>query len=275
MTGVADVEGGSWIDAAGVRTHYHDAGEGSPVILLHGSGPGVSAWANWGGVLPSLAGRHRAIAIDLAGFGGSDKPLDVTYGVALWAGQVREVLARLEIERASFVGNSMGGRVALQIALDAPGTVDRLVLMGAAGLLARPTPALSAIRDYAPSRQAMRELLAGCFVHDPSLVSEEVVETRFRASEAPGAHEAYRRMFDAAGSADDMLLSDAELGSVTCPTLVVHGREDKVVPVANGLRMAELIPGADLLVLGRCGHWTQVERATAFTAAVLDFLSRS
>ncbi|GAA5174313.1 alpha/beta fold hydrolase [Pseudonocardia eucalypti] len=263
----------STIDARGIRTHYHEAGTGRPVLLLHGSGPGVSAWANWRLNLSALAERFRVVAPDLVGFGDTERPAGVYYSLDTWVDQVVALMDALEMPRASLVGNSLGGRIGLRLAELHPERVDRMVLMGAPGVGMTPTEGLRALRAYQPSEENMRRLLLDCFAVDKSIITDELVRTRYEASVAPGAFEAYREMFfspEHAGS--ELGITEDQVRAVGHRTLLVHGREDKVVPVEVAWNMVRLLPDADLAVFARCGHWTQIERAGDFNKLVADFL---
>ena len=125
---------GRTIDAAGISTHYHEAGSGPPVLLLHGSGPGVSAWANWRLTIPALARNYRVIAPDLVGFGCTERPGDIRYSLQTWSNHVWSFLDALGIGQTSLVGNSLGGRIGLDMAAQHPDQLHRMVLMGAPGV---------------------------------------------------------------------------------------------------------------------------------------------
>jgi len=181
-----------------------------------------------------------------------------------------------EIDRVAVVGNSLGGRIALQMATDHPDRISRMVLMGAPGVGMVPTDGLKALRAYQPSREAMRDLLRNYFAVDPELITDELVETRYAASIADGAHETYRAMFfDPKHAGSQLGITEDEVRAIATPTLLVHGREDKVVPLSVSITMLDLLPNADLHVFSRCGHWTQIERGAEFSALVSDFLSRN
>jgi pimeloyl-ACP methyl ester carboxylesterase len=265
---------GGYLIAAGIETHYHQAGSGKPIVLLHGAGPGVSAWSNWRLVMPAFAQRFWVAAPDIVGFGATARPADVVYGVATWTAHVIGFLDALGIERAALVGNSMGGRVALELARQHPDRVTKLVLMGSGGIKRpQPTEGLRRLRGYEPSLANMRELVRDYFLYDPDFLPEDAIEARYDASIAPGTQEAFRAMFhDPRHAASDMSMDQDEIAKVSARTLIIHGREDKIVPMANSLRLLELIDDARLHVFGRCGHWTQVEQATEFTAVVAGFL---
>jgi pimeloyl-ACP methyl ester carboxylesterase len=265
---------GKTIDAGGIATHYHDAGAGDPVLLLHGSGPGVSAWANWQHNIPALAQRYRVIAPDIVGFGYTERPADVHYSLDTWAGHIWAFLDALGIEQTSLVGNSLGGRIGLAMAGQHPQRLGKMVLMGAPGVGMTLTPGLKALREYQPSLENMRSMLVDCFAVDPAIITDDLVRDRYEASVAPGAFEAYRDMFFSDRHAGGELgITEEQVRAVPTRTLLLHGREDQVVPVEVAWNMLRLLPDADLAVFARCGHWTQIERADDFNRLVGGFLA--
>jgi len=275
VTMTVALETGQYVDAKGTSTHYHDAGSGQPVLFLHGSGPGVSAWANWRHALPDLSRSFRVVAPDLVGFGHTERPADVRYSLRSWTDHVWAFLDALGLEQVSVVGNSLGGRIAMQMAEDAPERLDRLVLMGAPGVGMTLTEGLKALRGYEPSLDAMRSLLTEYFAADKTMITEDLVRIRYEASAAPGAHEAYRQMFfDPEHGGNDLAITEEQVRAIAAPTLLVHGREDQIVPAEVAWRMVNLLPDADLHLFARCGHWTQIERADEFNRVVRDFLDR-
>jgi pimeloyl-ACP methyl ester carboxylesterase len=273
MTAATDLGTGTFVTAGGIATHYHDAGQGDPVVLLHGSGPGVSAWANWQHTIPALAQTMRVLAFDLVGYGATERPGDIRYSLRSWTDHVWAFLDALGLDRVSVIGNSLGGRLALQMAEDDPGRLRRMVLMGSPGVGMTVTEGLKALRGYEPSPENMRALLTGYFAVDKSIITDDLVRIRYEASAAPGAHEAYRLMyFDPRHDGSNLGITEEQARAVTVPALLVHGREDKVVPPEVSWTMLGLLPDADLHVFARCGHWTQIERADEFNALVADFL---
>jgi 2-hydroxy-6-oxo-octa-2,4-dienoate hydrolase len=276
MTTSSRPEIGSDVLAAGIRTNYLEAGTGSPVVLVHGSGPGVSAYANWRLTMPALATDHRVLAPDMVGFGFTERPRDVVYDMDTWVGQLLGFLDAHGLERVHLVGNSFGGGVALRLASSHPERVDRLVLMGSVGVPFDITEGLDAVWGYEPSEQAMRGLL-DVFAWSRELVTDELARVRYAASVEPGVQEAFAAMFPAPRQrwVDAMVTPDDRLAALPHRTLVVHGREDRVIPLANALHLLEVIPRAELHVFGECGHWTQIEHAAAFADLVSRFLART
>ncbi len=263
------------IDAGGIATHYLRAGSGDPVIMLHGSGPGVSATANWQYNIPALAEQFLVLAPDIVGFGDTERPADVVYSLRTWTDHVWAFLDANGIGAASIVGNSLGGRIALQMATDEPDRITKMVLMGSPGVGMTLTEGLAALRSYRPSPDAMRDMLRSYFAVNPALITDDLVDIRYEASVANGAFEAYSAMFnDPRHKGSELGITEAEVREITTPTLLIHGREDKVVPLAVSITMLGLLPNADLHVFSACGHWTQIERADEFSALVASFLGR-
>ena len=273
---ITSQEIGKSIVAAGTKTNYHDMGSGSPVVLIHGSGPGVSAWANWRLAIPELAKGRRVLALDMAGFGYSESFENGAYSMDAWVRQAIGFLDALNIKQADLVGNSFGGAISLALAIRQPQRVRRLVLMGAAGLKFELTPALDAVWGYTPSVENMSDIM-GTFAYDTSLLTDSLARMRYEASARPGVQEAYSAMFPAPRQrwVDTLSSSEDQIAALTHQTLVIHGREDRVLPLATSLRLAELIPRAQLHVFGQCGHWTQIEHAGRFHRLVGDFLAEA
>jgi len=264
------------IVAAGIRTNYHDVGQGFPVLMIHGSGPGVSAWANWRLTIPVLSQKSRVIAPDMVGFGFSDRPSDIQYNMDTWVKQAVGLLDALKIEKADLIGNSFGGGLALALACRHPERVRRLVLMGSVGVPFVITPGLDAVWGYQPSIDTMRQLL-DIFAYDRKLVNDDLAKLRYEASIQPGFQESFSAMFPAPRQrwVDAMCSPEQAIRQLPHPTLVIHGRDDKVIPLSNALTLAQWIPDSQLHVYGQCGHWTQIEHAQRFSTLVSDFLNEA
>ena len=264
------------LEAAGIVTNVHDSevdpGGGS-VLLIHGSGPGVSAWANWRLTIPSLSQRFRVIAPDVVGFGYTERTAPV-YDLPTWTGHMLGVLDALGIERAHVVGNSFGGSLALALAIHHPERVHRLGLMGAVGVPFEITPGLDAVWGYEPSVESMRRLLE-IFTYAANPQVDELAELRYRASIQPGFQESFAAMFPAPRqqALDAISHRREDIARITSPTLIFHGREDQVIPLSVSWELLELIPDAQLHVFGQCGHWTQIEHADEFNRMLGDFLA--
>jgi len=275
MTETERPEIGSTVIANGIKTNYLEDGKGTPVVFVHGSGPGVTAYANWRLVMPGLAPHYRTLAPDMVGFGYTDRPAGVTYNVQTWADQTIGFMDALDIQTASVVGNSFGGGIALRMATQHPERIDKLVLMGSMGVSFPITDGLDRVWGYQPSVQNMKAML-GIFAYSPELRDDdELARVRYEASIQPGFQEAFSSMFPAPrqSSVEAMTTPDEELRKISKETLIVHGRDDKVIPLENSYRLLQLIDRSQLHVFGRCGHWTQIERADDFVRLVDDFLS--
>lgn len=254
-------------------TNVHDVGAGEAVLLIHGSGPGVTAWANWRLTLPALADKARVLAPDMVGFGYTESPAGIVYRPETWIRQISDILDAKEIDSVSVVGNSFGGAIALAFAKAHPNRVRRLVLMGAVGVSFPITPGLEKVWGYQPSPAAMKELLS-IFVYGQSMATDDLAEIRYRASIRADVQERFASLFPAPRQrwVDALALDSDSLRGITHKTLVVHGVDDKVIPFATSERLASLLPNAQLVPFERCGHWVQIEHATAFNALVTDFL---
>lgn len=268
-------EVGETVLAAGIPTNLHDSGTDpghGVVLLIHGSGPGVSAWANWRLTIPALAPHFRVIAPDVVGFGFTERLVD-SYDLDTWTSHVIGVLDALGIDRAHVVGNSFGGSLALSLAIRHPERVRRLGLMGAVGLDFPITPGLDAVWGYEPSVEAMAALLR-IFTATPAPGLEDLARLRYEASIRPGVQEAYAQMFPAPRQrwVEALAHPEEDVARITAPTMIFHGREDRVIPLATSLRLFELIPQSQLHLFGECGHWTQIEHANEFNRLLRDFL---
>ena len=262
--------------AAGIRTNYHDVGTGHPVLLIHGSGPGVSAWANWRLVMPELAKASRVIAPDMVGFGFTERPLHQRYDMDAWVQQAVGLLDALGIEQTDLVGNSFGGALALALSIRHPQRVRRLVLMGSVGVPFDITPGLDAVWGYTPSFENMRRIM-DYFAWDRRLVNDELAELRYQASIRPGFQESFAAMFPAPRQrwVDAMTSPEASIRALPHQTLIVHGRDDQVIPLSTSLTLSQWIQRSQLHVFGQCGHWTQIEHAGRFARLVGDFLAEA
>lgn len=259
----------------GFDTAYLEAGQGRPLLLVHGSGPGVSGRVNWQGTMGSeLAGSHRMLAPDVVGFGETRGPADLPLDHESRVAHLISFLDAVGLEQVDLVGNSMGGALALAIAHRRPERVRRMVLMGTVGISFPITRGLDQVWGYEPSLANMEELVR-LFAYDESLMTPELVRARYEASVVPGVQERYAAAFAAPRQRhlDAMALTEDQLRSIQTPTLLVHGANDRIIPVgATSQRLVHILPHADLVVFGRCGHWTQIERASDFRREVQAFV---
>jgi pimeloyl-ACP methyl ester carboxylesterase len=273
MTTTERPEIGQSAEANGIRTNYLEAGSGDEtVLLIHGSGPGVTSYANWRLVIPALAENFHVVAPDMVGFGYSDRPEGIEYGLETWANQTVGLMDTLGIQKAHLVGNSFGGAIALRIASQHPERVGKLVLMGSMGVHFEITEGLDRVWGYEASFENMRRVL-DVFAYSRELVNDELAKVRYEGSIQPGFQEAFSSMFPAPRQrwVEAMTTPEEQIRALPHPTLIVHGREDKVIPVSNSYKLEELIENADLSVYSKCGHWSMIERTDDFNRQVRDF----
>jgi 2-hydroxymuconate-semialdehyde hydrolase len=269
----ASPEIGSALRAGRLNTNYHDVGSGSAVLLIHGSGPGVSAWANWRLVLPRLKDRARALAPDMAGFGYTEVHGELSFDIDLWLEQLRSLLDTLGIQRVSIIGNSFGGGIALHFAARYPHRVEKIVLMGSVGARFPLTHGLDRVWGYQPSRDHMRELI-GIFAYNKAIVTDDLVELRYQASIRADVQDRFSRLFPAPRQRwiDALALDESTLAALVQPVLLIHGREDQVIPLHASQALKEMLPNARLAVIEQCGHWVQIEHTDEFLREIVGFL---
>ena len=263
---------GEIVDINGIETNIHITDDGNPLLLIHGSGPGVSAYANWRKVLPELSQNFQILAPDMIGFGYSSK-LDKPFELSDFINHLVAILDHFQIDKTDLIGNSFGGALALQLANQHPERVKKLILMGSAGSKFSLTEGLNSVWGYQPSIGNMRRLL-DIFAYDRNLVTDELAELRYKASIREGVQEAFSSMFPEPRQqwVDAMSLSDEELSRIDCPVLLVHGLEDKVIPVSSSEYLQRKLPNAELVLFNRCGHWVQIEKTEEFIKKVKSFL---
>jgi pimeloyl-ACP methyl ester carboxylesterase len=264
---------GKDVDANGTRTNYLESGSGDEhVVLVHGSGPGVTSYANWRLVLPVLGEDFHCVAPDMVGFGYSERPENPTYSVQTWADQTLGVMDALGIGRAHMIGNSFGGAIALRLATQHPERVDKLVLMGSMGVDFPITEGLDAVWGYDGTLDGMRSVM-GYFAYDKELTGAELAQVRYEGATQPGFQESFSSMFPEPRQrwVEAMSTPEKEISALPHRALVLHGREDQVIPLSNSYKLLELLDNADLGVFSHCGHWSMIERTDDFNRLVRDF----
>jgi len=264
----------------GINTRFWSMGEaGTSVILIHGIGGYVEMWEN---NIESLSQKHRVYALDLPGFGRSDKP-NIPYSFPFISKFVLDFMEALEIERASLIGNSMGGGISLQVAIQFPDKVDKLVLVNSAGLGKELTimfrlaslPLIGWLLSR-PSRKGVRKILHEC-VYDKSLITDDFAERGYQIAALPGAHKAFlialRSSVTLGGLTEEVLnIFLDKLHTIQAPTLVIWGRQDRILPVSHAHVAEEKIPHSEIHIFDRCGHLPQIEHPEEFNTLVLNFL---
>ncbi|MFM0555284.1 alpha/beta fold hydrolase [Paraburkholderia sediminicola] len=264
------------------RIHYQVRGIGPDVILLHGGGPGATGASNYSRNIEALARHFRCWVIDFPGWGQSSKNLQEFGGLGPFHNGGRAVMAFMDavgIECAHLIGNSFGGSSALCAAMDQPERFDRLVLMGPAGGMVPgatgPTDGIKQLLTYylgeGPSVDKLRQFL-GNLVYDTSVLTPELVQARFDASNDPEIRANPPLTPPPGGPGKETFISlDSRLATLEHRALFIWGLQDKVNPVA-GMELFTKIPDADFVLLAKCGHWAQWEHAERFNALVTQFL---
>lgn len=272
------------IQVDGKEIFVAEKGAGTPVVLLHGGGPGASGLSNYSRNIDTLAEQFRVIVPDMPGYGRSCKGVDGSDPFGYLADHMRGMLDALGVDRAHLVGNSYGGACALRLALDTPHRVDRLVLMGPGGVgttRGLPTDGLKSLLAYyggdGPSIDKLRTFIRTYLVYDGGAVPESLIETRYRASIDPevvanpplqrpaGLRTLWRMDFT----------RDRRLRDLSTPTLVIWGRDDKVNKPSGAAMLGDRMPNADVLITANTGHWVQWERADLFNAVTAAFLKEN
>lgn len=262
-----------------LQVHYNDLGEGAEtVVMLHGSGPGASGWANFNRNLePLLAAGYRVVLLDCPGWSKSDPIVCRGSRSDLNATALKGLLDVLGLERVHILGNSMGGHSAVAFALSYPQRVGKLVLMGggtggASPFVPMPTEGIKLINALyrEPTIDNLKKMM-NVFVYDPSDLTEALFQTRLDNMLSRRDH---LDNFVASLAANPKQFPDfgARLGEIKARTLVVWGRNDRFVPMDVGLRLIAGIADSELHVFNNCGHWAQWEHADTFNRLVLDFL---
>ncbi len=263
---------------------YYDAGEGTPLLFLHGSGPGVTGWRNFRGILPTFVEHFRCLILEFPGFGVSDDfgghPMITAQGT------VPPFLDQLGLDQVHIVGNSMGGGVGVNFAINHPDRIGRLVTIGGIGtniFSPGPSEGIRLLQEFTenPTRERLVDWL-NSMVYDQSLITDALIEERWQLATDPETLAAARRMYGkkafaammAAMKAADVPMPWALMHKVQAPTLLTWGRDDRVSPLDMSLIPMRTIPNAELHVFPNCGHWAMIEAKEAFESAVLSFLTR-
>ncbi|KAB8187723.1 alpha/beta fold hydrolase [Microbispora catharanthi] len=263
---------------------YHEAGQGPPLLLLHGSGPGVTGWRNYRGNLATFAEHFRCLVLEFPGFGVSDPTGQ--HPMAAANGAVIRFLDGLGLQQVDVIGNSMGGIVGTQVALAHPDRIRRLVTIGGMGRnIFSPSPGegIKLLMEFTeePTRERLIQWLHS-MVYDPALVTEELIEERWAPATEPETLAAARRMYGKAAFAAGQKAaakSDAPpywamLHKLKARTLITWGRDDRVSPVDMALLPMRTIPDVEVHVFPNCGHWVMIEQKAAWESVVLAFLTR-
>ena len=254
--------------------HYNECGSGHPLVLVHGGGPGASGWSNYNPNIPYLSQFFRVIAVDLPGWGRSQP---VAYENRDNSGALAELLDTLGIKRAAVVGNSMGGASVIRLAYERPDLVSHLITMGSpsgvpgmfepAGL----TEGVKVLERayFEPSLETIRAL-TNIMTFDTSNVTDELIKERLNNTLAQKAH--VDNWIGGHGKGPMVRLNQDMIPTIKAPTLLMHGRDDRVTHFTHAIRLAGMIRDSRVLIVNRCGHWLQLEHAKEFNSMVHRFL---
>ncbi|HEX2016783.1 MAG TPA: alpha/beta fold hydrolase [Solirubrobacteraceae bacterium] len=269
-----------WLTVHGRRVNLIELGQGPPVVFVHGL---AGSWQNWLEQLPAFAEHHRVIAMDLPGFGHSEMPAE-KISISGYARTLDALCDQLDVDAAAFVGNSMGGFTGAELAISFPERVERLVLVAAAGLtiehqrserglalLRRAENVLAFYTGWVASRSEnvarrprLRRATLALVARHPERLPGPLAAEQIRGSGTPG-------FIDALDALTDYPIR-ARLGEIACPTLIVWGTHDRLVPVRDASEFERLIPNARKVVFDDTGHVPMLERPAAFNRALQDFL---
>ncbi len=257
----------------GHRIHYLDEGEGPVVVFLHGSGSGASGHSNFKGNYKWLAEQgFRVIVPDHIGYGYSDKPDDVQYHINFFAECIFQTLAIAGVGKYAIIGNSLGGAIALRMALDAPDAVTHLILMAPGGIEEQPAyftmPGMQMMKEVFTSAEPvtperMKAFFAEAFVVDPSIIDDQLVQERWESMQTQNAQ-----------VIQTMVVPNMEddLHKLQCPVLGFWGMNENMMPETGIMKLAKKCPDVQMVLLSNCGHWVMLEHRDTFNRMTRDFL---
>jgi 2-hydroxy-6-oxo-6-(2'-aminophenyl)hexa-2,4-dienoate hydrolase len=262
-----------FIDVNGISTHYYEAGAGEALLLLHGGGAGADAYGNWRGCLSEFAQHFHVFAIDMIGFGFTDKPDPNVYEYSQSARveHIIELIKVLGLKKVNLIGNSMGGLTSMGVAIERAELVSKLILMGSAGVKAPLSDELKSIMNYDYTPVGMEKIVRG--LTNPNFkVDPEIVEYRHQLSIQSDARAAYDAVMGWIREQGALFCEEEYMHRVSQPTLVVNGKLDKVVQLDCAYKILELIENSTGYILPDCGHWAMIEHPMKFSRAAISFL---
>jgi 2-hydroxy-6-oxo-6-(2'-aminophenyl)hexa-2,4-dienoate hydrolase len=263
----------SYLDAAGIRTHYLEAGKGQPLVLVHGGGPGADGYGNWYSCLPIFSRGFRALAVDMLGFGHTDKPDPASFVYSQDA-RTKHMIAFIEALGAgpvTLIGNSMGGLTSLCVAIQRPDLVSKLILMGSAGIKSQLPPALQPLLNYDGTRDGMRRVI-GTLTHSSYSMDEALLDYRVEMANRLDTMQALQATMGWVKQQHGLYIDEDEIRKNRVPTLVVGGKSDPIVTPVQIFRFLELIDNSWGYLIPHCGHWVMMERPEEFCALCTRFI---
>lgn len=255
------------------KTFYREAGEGAPLVLIHGGGPGADSHGNWKDLIPLFAQHHRVFAYDLVGFGNTEAPdpATFTYSMDARTQQLQDFIEALALGPANVIGNSMGGCTVLGLAIRKPELVRNMVLMGSAGLRMQLSPEVGKLMHYDFTLEGMRAI-ATALAYPGFGISEEMIRYRHELTKREDIMRATAATQAWIKNNGGMFYEEADIARVPTRTLVFHGKNDKVVPVSVAQRFLELIENSHGYIMPKCGHWAMLEHPEYFGRICREFL---
>ncbi len=261
-----------YIDAGPLRTAYYRAGKGPPLVLIHGGGAGADSYGNWRSCVGELSKHFDTIAMDLVGFGNSAKPdpKQFPYDQRARTQQLEDFITAMGIGAPYIIGNSMGGLTSLDLSVARPDLVGAQILMGSAAIRTPTNPALQALLNYDFTLEGMRRIVQG-LTNDSFKADPALVQYRYELSIQPEVRAGYIATQNWIRERGGLYCEEELLTRITVPTLIVSGKNDKVVPVTSAYRMLELIPHSWGIIFPNCGHWAMIEHPEEFCRVVTRF----
>ena len=271
MTDSAPPEGNYVTLPNGRKIHYLDYGEGPVVVFMHGSGAGASGHSNFKGNYPYFAqGGFRVLVPDLIGYGYSDKPDDADYPLSFFTKNVTQLLDHLGIDEVMLIGNSLGGAIALDIALQRPALVSKMLLMAPGGIEDQPAyaamPGMKIFFDTfaaGPSRDNLQRFISEALVYNQSFVDEELVDERWHI---------FQQQNPQVVKTMQVPNMAHRLNELKMPVMVMWGLNEKIMPESGIDRLAKGIADVKVVLVSNCGHWVMVEHRDFFNRTTEDFL---
>ena len=265
-----------FVDIEGVRTHYLQAGSGPVLVLVHGGGGGADARGNWGSCIAQYARDFRVTALDMVGFGETAKPDPATYNYGRDSRNqhLAAFIESLGAGAVHVIGNSMGGATALGVAINRPELLNKMVLMGSAGIAVNNPDrgVMKALSEYDFTVEGMRRLMQTLTGTDYK-IDDALVHYRYELTITPQARAALAAMREAT-KREGLSYPDEDVAAVRTPTLVVGGKEDKIAILARTYRFLELLENSWGFILPHCGHWVMIERPEEFVTVTTAFLQK-
>jgi len=274
----------SWVNVNGVRTHFVEAGEGDPIVLIHGAGPGANGWAGWRQTIPALAQHYHVYALDTLGFGYTDKPTDIVHSDQASVDHFAGFLDALCLDKVAIGGNSRGAYIGAKYMVDHPSRVERLLMISSGSIanamgLQRTQAQLGGMKKlqgYDGTPEGMRRFME-IIVHDHSKITDELIESRVRMAALPGfdfVQKSQREAREAMkNDPNQRQLFDLRhrLPMITIPMIMVWGAKDSFAPPEFAAQLQEMLPNVEFVVLENSGHQAQNDESDRFNEIALSF----